>query len=173
MAIEITPTQKIKTPVWTIIILLISGVALMALGASYLYLYTTSNKISKEIEEKKQALIDTPAEKALAENFLFLEKKINNFGNLLSQHQKTFNVFGFLEKICHPQVEFSDFTFNSKDGTVLIKGLAENFVVLGQQILIFKAQQGLKKINFSEISMGEKGKVTFSLQLTVDPQIFK
>lgn len=173
MAIEFIPKPKIKIPAWAIILLIFCIILLLGGLGSYLYFDKTSKKLSRQIQEKENALIETPSEKELKENLFFTEKKINNLGNLISARRKSFNIFTFLEEICHPQVWFSEFSFDSKGESVAVKGKAEGLVSLGQQISALKKEQILKKINLSGVSMGQDGKIEFSLQLTFDPQIFK
>jgi len=174
MAIEIIPKPKNKAPRWLIIFLASSIIIFLAVVSSYLYFEITARGLSKKIEERKEALseIPSPEQKALEEDLLLKEAKINIYGNLLSSHEKSDNVFNFLESICHPKVWFSEFNFNSDEKTVSIKGTAENFTAMAQQMFIFRSQELLKSITLSELSLGEEGGVDFSLQVTLDPQIY-
>ncbi len=173
MAIEITPIKKLNIPAWTIIVLLFCLVIFLGLGGAYFYFYQSSKKISQEIRNKEEALINSPAEVALEEDVLSKEKKINNFSSLILSHRKSVNVFSFLEKVSHPQISFNDFSFTSQKDIVGVKGEAASFIALGQQILILEKEGILRKINLSEVSISQEGKIKFSLQLTFDPQVFK
>lgn len=173
MAIEFIPKPKAKIPSWTVIVFVICGILLLGGGGSYFYLIHSSKKISEEIQERTGALMKTPEEAALEEELLLEERKINSFVDLISARQKTVNLFDFLEKTCHPKVWFSNFGFNSQEEIVNVKGKTTSFVALGQQILIFRKEPILKKINLTEVSMKDGGEIEFSLQLTFDPQVFK
>jgi len=173
MAIEITPKREIKKFFWPIALLSFCIILLLAFGISYLYLDKSLKEFSQEIQNKEKDLVKSPSERLLEDELLLYESKINTFKELFSKHKKPLNVFDFLEQVCHPGVWFSDFDFSSSSEKITVSGEAENFITLGQQLLILKQAQGLKKVNLSEISMGEEGKVTFAFQLTLDSQIFK
>lgn len=172
MAIEIIPKPK-KRPSWAIILFAVCIVLLLGLAGTYYYFYKSSEKLSQEIQEKEMALRKTSSERALEEELLLYEAKINTFDGLISAHKKPLNIFNFLQDICHPDVWFSDFDFNSAKKTVIVSGKAKSFTALGQQLLILKAVANLENVNLSEISIGEGGGVDFALQLTFEPQILK
>lgn len=173
MAIEIIPKARIKIPTWTVFLLVFDVIIILGLGATYFYFYQTSKKMTQVIEEKKQALIDTPQEKALEANILLQEKRINTFSRVLSEHRQVKNIFTFLEEACHPEVEFGNFNFDSKDNSVTVSGKTVSFIVLGQQIMILKNKKELSKITLSGVSLSKEGDIIFSLQLTFNPQIFQ
>lgn len=175
MAIVVTPKPKIKAPIWIIVLLAFAIVAILGFLVSYFYLDRSIKKISEKIEEKERALKEIPSEeqKAMEDELLLYEAKIDGFGELLSEHKKTLNIFNFLERVCHPKIWFSKFNFDSGKGVIDVSGEAEGFIAVEQQILILKREISfLENINLSEISMGEEGGVTFTLRLTLDPQIF-
>ena len=173
MAIEFDTRLKTKENFWPTVFLVVCIVLVLVFLISFFYLKISSKQMSEDLEEKKQALIKTSSEKALEEEALLYEHRIDSFGRLLSKHDKPLNVFLFLEEVCHPSVKFSDFQFDSIGGKVSLDGQANDFTAIGQQLLILKERTELKKINLSGISTDEEGKVTFSLQLSFDPKVFK
>lgn len=178
MAIEIIPKKKAKISFWPKVLLAVGLILLLAFLGSYFYLQKAQQDLSEAIEEKNRALVKTPEERTLEESLLLVEAKVKSFGGLLSKHKKTENVFKFLEEITHPKVWFSSFDLNTEEGTIGLSGTAEDFVALEQQRLILlelisAEDTFLKAINLSGISMEEGGGINFSLQLTLDPQIFK
>jgi len=58
-------------------------------------------------------------------------------------------------------------------GEAILFGQTENFSTLEQQISILKLKKEIKDINLSSISIGKEGKVDFTLNLSLDPAIFK
>jgi len=173
MTIEITPTPKVKIPAWSTLLFLICLVVFLGLAGTYAYFYISSNKMTEEIGEKNKALIDTAEEKALSDEMVYLERKIDRVAILLSRHDKTANMFGILENLCHPQVRFTDFKFSSKDDSATLEGKAQNFIALGQQISVLRSQKELTKVNLAGLSLSKEGDVNFILQLVFDPGIFK
>lgn len=173
MAIEITPKIKVKEVFWPSTFLIVCIILIVIFAGSYFFFVLSSKKISEDIESKERAIIKTPSERLLEEEILVYESKINSFKNLLVKHKKATNVFGFLEEISHPNILFKDFDFNSSENTVRLSGEADDFISLGQQLFILKEVDVLKNVNLSEITMSEEGWVNFSLQLTLDPRIYK
>jgi len=173
MTIEIIPKQKSKKTYWVLAALIICVVLILGFGATYLYFTIAANKISKNIANLEESIRIKPDEKILQDGLIIIEDKINIFGNLLSNHDKTANILAFIEQRCHPGVWITSFSFNEAKMEVKIAGRAQSFVALEQQLTIFKQEKQLKKINLSEVSMSDKGDVSFGFLLTVDPQILK
>lgn len=174
MAIEIIPKPPAKIPFWLNILLYFSIILLIFSISSYFVLdyylikksEITLQDLEKEIEEKKSE------KKALEEEILNYQKKIEDFSFLLDQHLVNLNFFNFFEKISHPKVWFSDFNSIPGEAKIKVSGQAESFQVLGQQLLIFKAEPLIENLNLSEISLGEEGKIKFTFNLILSPQIF-
>jgi predicted DNA binding CopG/RHH family protein len=174
MAIEIISKPKTKKFTWAKILLTIDVVLILASGGIYLYLNISSKQTSKKInEERDEISLLVSSNKELEKKALFYEKKINDFSKLFSEHQETSKIFTFLEKKTHPNIRFSKFDFSADKLSVTVSGEAKSFIDVGQQLLILKEEKSLKNINLSGLSLGEKGGVLFSLQLTFDSQVFK
>lgn len=173
MAIEIAPKPKIRVPLWATVLLWLCLISLVALLASYIYFKKESEKLSENLKV-------TTAENILAQDIQketlglsLYRKKIDDFKTLISEHKKTVNIFEFLERTAHPKIWFYDFNLDSPKNMVKVSGQAESFVVLGQQLLIFKKEENIKTINLSDISIDEERGINFSLELFFENQIFK
>lgn len=173
MGIEIINKPEIKKRRWPNVLFIICLIALFILVGSYVFLFILSENISEEIQEKKRILAQTPPEKELESQLILYEKKINTFKQLLVDHPNALNVFNVLEQVSHPQVSFSDFSFNSQGKTVSVSGKAASFIVLSQQMTILQETEFFKKITLSGISMNEDGKIGFSLNFIFDPEVLK
>jgi len=156
MAIEIIPRGEIKLPFWLIVLGVFAIILLIGFLGSYLYLEISIKKMSQEIQEKE--LILTPLIEAIEkkeEELNPIEKKIDDFGELLQKHKIPLNIFNFLEKICLPS------------------GHTNTFVTLEQQILVLKQDPFVKSLNISGVSINEKGEIDFTFLLVFASQIFK
>ncbi|MDD2732108.1 MAG: hypothetical protein PHI53_02845 [Candidatus Pacebacteria bacterium] len=173
MAVEIISKPKPKKSFLQNVSFGVSVVLVLILIGSYFFLYQISKTTSKELNDKKDMLVKWPSEKTLEDALVGYETKINNFKNLLSSHQKPINIFVFFEDVCHPDVWFSDFNFNSSSKAVSVKGEAKSFIAVEQQILILKQMEFVKDLKLSGVSINKGGKVDFSLQLTFVPQLFE
>jgi Tfp pilus assembly protein PilN len=175
MAIEAIPKPKITTVLWSKIInflFYLSFFLLLIFLLSYFILTFFEKKYNQELAELTKILEATPLEKKKKELAVY-QRKIDDFGILLAEHKFPSKVLTFLEKTCHPKVQFTEFSLNTREGKVSLSGLAESFQVLEQQMGIFSEEELLKEVNLSEISLGQEGKIGFNLQLTFQPQIFQ
>ena len=173
--IEIIPKPAAKLPLWQNILFYISIAVLLAVFLSY-FIFDHSLKTSlqnlKNLEETL-ARGKTPAEIALEEETFGYQKKIRDFSSLIKSHLFASNFFTFFEKVSHPKVWFSQISLNPGEGRVALLGQAENFSVLGQQILILKQEPLIKNLDLVSLSIGKRGRVDFTLNLFLDPKIFR
>jgi len=173
--IEIIPKPAQKLPLWQNILFYISIAVLLAVFLSYFVLDHSLKTSSQTLENLEETLArgKTPTEIALEEETFGYQKKIKDFSRLIGSHLFASNFFTFFEKICHPKVWFSQIDLNPQQGQVALLGEAENFSVLGQQILILKTEPLIKNLDLVSLSIGKRGKVDFTLNLFLDPAIFK
>jgi hypothetical protein len=173
MAIELEQGLD-KSKIWSIIIFVIAVLVSVFLLSTYLYLEISSKNITGQIQEKDKQLLETEPEKNAREELALYETKINDYKQLLDSHKKTGNVFFNIEKMTHPQIWFSNFSFEENSNNVILSATAPDFITISQQIIIFEEQKDiLSKIKLSGLSRGEDGSVKFSLTLTFAPQVFK
>ena len=173
MAIEIIPKQKTKEVSWANIVLYVVLVLLLAFVLSYIFFVFYQQRLQREFRELETALQRTPSEKDLEETVLLLKNRIDDSGMLLAQHRLPTRVFDLLEQNTHPRVWFFDVKLNFAIGSLDISGVASNFEVLGQQILIFEQNQSIKQVKVSRVSVGREGDIRFSLQLVFDKNLLK
>ena len=173
--IEIIPKPAAKLPLWQNILFYISIAVLLAVFLSYFifdHFLKTSFQTLENLEETL-AREKTPAEIALEEETFGYQKKIRDFSSLIKSHLFASNFFAFFEKVSHPKVWFSQISLNPGEGRVALLGQAENFSVLGQQILILKQEPLIKNLDLVSLSIGKRGRVDFTLNLFLDPIIFR
>lgn len=174
MPIEIIPKVKTKKLSLSQIVLIVVLVLMAICAAAYFYLGYASDKAASETGKIQKSITDLENENRELENTLLAyEGKINSFKTFIGKHEKTENIFAFIEKKCHPQVSFSLFEFNNQKVEISISGKAKSLVALEQQTLIFKAENFVKNVNLSQVSLGSDGAVSFSFILALDPQIFQ
>jgi len=172
MAIEVAPKAKIQAPFWSIAVLVIAVILGLILAGSYFYFQAKQADLEEELKftASEKALRSEIAEKE--SDLALYSDKIGTFKVLLDKHMKVGNVFGLVQDICLPTVWFSTFDFQAKQNQIKVSGEADGFITIGQQVLLLKENDFFKKVSLSELSMGEEGGVSFSLLLTVDPQVY-
>jgi len=173
MAIEIGLKRRVKIPAWSIILGILSLILILILIGSYFYLDSAVKRMTLEIQKREQFLKVGSSEKALQNNLKLIESRIESFADLLSRHYNVGNIFVFLESVCLPKVQFSDFKFDFSKERVVLSGETDNFMMLEQQLHILRQEPLIKKVNLSDVSTNEKGRVDFTFSLVFDPKIFK
>ncbi len=173
--IEIIPRPAQKLPLWQDILFYLSIVLLVATFSLY-FIFDHLQKKSADSLQNLQNLISqkkTSEGAALEKEVFNYQKKIQDFAQLLPQHLYPSKFFEFIEKNCHPKVWFSQINFNPEKAEANLVGEAENFSAIGQQILILKSNPSVKNTALAQISIGKRGMVDFSLNISLDPNILK
>ncbi len=172
---QLIPKEGPKIPNWlnilfyaTIAVLVISIVVFLTLNYSL-------NKSRKTLEDLNEALVkqETATNLALEREVLDYREKIGDFSDLIETHVETSKVFEMVETNCHPRVTFSFFSLNSQENMLVLTGNTQNFENLGQQFLIFRGENLVKKTLIEKITISKTGQIDFTLALTLSPQIFE
>ncbi len=171
---ELIPKQAPKIPRWLDVLFYLSIGLLIFIFIAYFSISHFLKTSQKTLEDLDASISKEVSEKAtLKSKVLTARKKIDDFSVLINKHAKTSNALVFLEEQCHPSVWFRNFDLNTNEGKIVLSGEARDFEVLGQQMLILELEKSVKLAELSGISMKKEGKITFSLSLSLDPQIFK
>ncbi len=175
MAIEIIPRKTAVLSSWLkILFYILIGLIIISILSYFIlgYLQRKSLIAFKNLEEEinKER---TSQRIVQEEEILNYQKKINDFGFLLSYHFFPSKFFTFLEKTSHPRILFSQTNLNPSGSLVILSGQAESFLALGQQLQILKREPSIKSVSLSKISLGERGGVNFTLELSFDTEFFK
>lgn len=167
---EIIPKETPKIPPWLDILFYLSAGLLIFVFISY-FLVLQSIKASEKSQEEIQKKLDAETTKSaqLKTEILRYQKKINDFSSVIKGHLETSNIFGFMEKQCHPRVWFNDFSLNTREGKVAISGEAQSFQALGQQMIIFRNEKTIKSATLDSISMEKGGTIGFKVSIALDP----
>lgn len=130
-------------------------------------------KTRKELEKSPQEIALENDMKQKENDLDIKSKKISAFEDILSNHKRVDNIFDFFEKNCLPDVWFSSFNFSSGKGQVevLLSGAAENFVSIGQQMIILKKSPDIGSISLESLKIGSKSGVDFGIRVIFNPEI--
>jgi len=175
MPVEIIPKKTEAEFPLVNILLYFSLILLLGSASSLLVLDHYQKKSEKDLQHIESLIAEkeTPEGKALEQEVLRYKEKIDRVAPLLASHQKSSAFFSYFEKLSHPKVTFSSLSLNLKENRASLVGTTENFQTLEQQLHVLKKEKSIKNVNLSGISIGEEGKIGFSLDLLLDPQIFK
>jgi hypothetical protein len=173
MAIVVNSTEKNNILWWQAALIAISVILFLLLAGDYFYTIFTEKKIRKELEKSPQEIALENDIKQKENDLDIKSKKISSFKEIFSSHKNINNIFDFIEKNCLPDVWFSKFNFGSGKGQieVLLSGEAENFVSIGQQMIIFKESSVIGSSSLESLKIGEKGGASFGIRLIFNSEI--
>ena len=129
---------------------------------------TLSSNLTETISRGKTSEIISLEKEAL--NY---QKKIQNFFPLLENHKFPSKFFEFFEANTHPRVFFSKISLNSQASLADITGQTDSFFTLGQQLLVFEKRTEVVTLNLAKVSIGQTGKIEFTLNLSFNPNFLK
>jgi len=173
--VEIIPKPTVKISRWQKFLPYFSITLIIVAILGYFVLNNILEKTLQTFKEKVDTLakLNPPEEQILEKEILNYQKKIKDFSILVDQHLATSNFFNLLESLTHPKIWFSHIELQPKEAKVSLSGQAEDFSVLGQQLLIFKKEKRINDIKISKVSLVEEGGIKFDLELFLSPEIFK
>ena len=173
--IEIIPKPTVKIPRWQKFLPYFSIALMIVAILGYFVLNNILEKTLQTLEDREDTLakLKTPEEQNLEKEILNYQKKIKNFSVLADQHLFPSKFFSLFDGLCHPKVWFSSIELLPQEARVSLTGQTEDFSVLGQQILIFKNEKGINDVKLTKVSLAEKGRIKFDLDIFLSPEIFK
>jgi hypothetical protein len=171
MAIEIITKRNVKTPAWSITLLVVSLILIIFGVLCYFYLSSQSKKINEK-------LVVSQSESEINKDVLAKEKEINLinskadiFSRIILNHKSAAKIFDFFEKFCLKNVWFNDFNINQQEAKVF--GKADNFVSLEQQIIFLRKQSAVSSVILSGAEISKEGGVDFSFTVNFNSQVYK
>ena len=173
MAIEIIPKKPERVFPWKDILFYFSIILLIVTAVSYFIIASLEKKTEATLLELEQKIAAIPVSE-LEKNILAREGKINDFGQIVDSHVFTTRVFELIQSKTHPKVYFSQISLSSKDLALNLTGETEDFVSLGQQMIVLEEETAsdsakIKSVGLSSVGINKSGKVGFSLQIALSP----
>lgn len=93
--------------------------------------------------------------------------------DFLSKHVHTSRVLELIEKSTLKKIRYTDFKFSTDGRSLALKGRADGYVTLNDQINHFGTVPEVKGIKFSSVAVDADGFVGFSLDLFLDDNILR
>jgi Tfp pilus assembly protein PilN len=130
-----------------------------------------------------QAESDINKEKAIMSGKTYSElfdfqERLTLLDGVLGNHSYWDSFLKNFSQYIIPDVHLTGLTFNDKDKTLNIKGIASNFEVLSREIILLKSYPGADSIEFKNASEstqsgdGQSG-VSFELNIKTNPSVLK
>ncbi len=156
----------------TFISILIFFTILIATGALYFYKGTLSSGITKMQNDLK--LAEGRFEPAKLSQLALLDKRLRAGSSVLDKHVAVSPIFQELEKITIKTVRYTSFNYSQESGTsgkiaVKLIGVATDYTSVAVQSDFFSQDKNFIDPVFSNLTLNQKGNVSFDLQFSVDP----
>lgn len=163
---------KEKPNLLTTIGLLVFILSIVSAGGLFVYKRILNNKNT----ELKALLIESEnsINREDINEVLRFDRKLSYSKNLVAKHEVISNFLKDLASGTASSVFFDDFTYGNLDNTglsVSLKGSATNYSGVAFQESVFLKNPNYKKVIFSNLRLGENGRVSFDVYLQVDPKI--
>jgi len=112
-------------------------------------LKAAENKFDKDLEKRIK---------------LFKERSEDLF-KILKERLLTSRIFDFIEANVHPDVYFTNLTFNQNSKTLELVGSALDYKSLGAQISVLDNESFVSKIKLNRVNINPDGNVDFSFEI--------
>lgn len=155
-----------------LIALLIFIMSIVAAGAAFGYEQLLNGTITKKDADLRNA--EGAFDQAAIQDLVRTDMRLLQARTLLSSHVSPSAVFSFLSTVTLERVQFNSFDLAvSKDGapTLTLSGTADSFSTVALQSDQFGSSKVLRDVIFSGITVNEGGKVAFTVNATVDPNL--
>lgn len=173
--LNIIPKPKPTAPFWVAPAIGISLAALLAVSgvAVFYYFQTSSWQAKAEIKKSEYEALGTPENKELEKKVREISQNLEKFSSAFSQHKTSYVFFDFLRSNCHPNVSFSNMSFNVSSGKIFLVGKTDSYRSLSEQIIAFKNLKELSLLEVSDIVLDKSGEISFKIGFTLDQSFFK
>lgn len=148
--------------------------SLVAAGAAFGFEQILNKQIADGDASLRRA--EGAFDAASIQDLLRLDSRIIEAKKLLEAHISPSGVFSFLSGITLERVQYNSFALKVQpDGSASISltGVADSFSSVALQSDQFSASKVLKDVIFSGITIADNGKVSFSVNATVEPSVLQ
>ncbi|MCX6721879.1 MAG: hypothetical protein NTY04_01680 [Candidatus Staskawiczbacteria bacterium] len=140
----------------------------------YFIFSAKNNQQRKEIQNviASIAMQGTAKQKQQEQDVINYRNKINDFSNLLKNHEFASNAFAFIEKQTMPNVWFKQINLDEGNATIQLSGEANSMDTFSRQVAIFESNKYIKNLGTLNSSLGGSAKVDFNIYIGLDRSVF-
>ncbi len=125
-----------------------------------------------QIEQKALLTVGTDQQKEHEREVVNYKGKINDFSNLLKNHEFASNVLAFMGTQTMPNIWFKQFALDEKNDEIQLSGEADNMDAFSRQVATFEGNKYVKSIGTLNSSLGGVARTEFAINLVLDQNIF-
>lgn len=147
---------------------------LVATVLCYLIFLVKNNFLRQDIKKEIAALqtVGTNQQKEYETVVIRYQKKINDFVNLLKNHEFASKALVFMEEQTMPNIWFKQFSLDQKSRGIQLIGEADSMDAFARQVTSFEKNKYVKNIGTLNSSLGDAGRTQFNINLLLDQSIF-
>ena len=154
-------------------ILLVITIILMVLsGLEY---YWLNIRLRGEVNSLKNQVeaVDVKQKTLQTQQFVVVQSQLRSLRSILENHIYATNLFEFLESIAHPKTRFIGLGADLDSRVIKLRVEAASFAVVAEQLKILENSPLVEKFSTSDFSTGQKGEISFSLDVTLKNSVFR
>ena len=126
----------------------------------------TQSQLVAQIQQKEDDL-----RPKLLDQIFALQKKMQTVSTVVGSHIFVTNTFAALERDTHPRVRFQSYAFSPLDNTISLKGEANDYSVLAEQIAFLEGDLQIDHVEFGGLSLADNNRVSFNLTIRFLPTL--
>jgi hypothetical protein len=152
--------------------LLVFVMSVVAAGGAFAYQQYLNGQITSKDKMLKTA--EGAFDAGAIQDLVRMDARLTQARTLLQSHVSPSAIFAFLSTVTLQKVQFDSFDLSvNKDGsaTMALGGSADSFSTVALQSDQLGSSKVLRDVVFSGITVGENGKVSFTVNATVDPSL--
>lgn len=151
-----------------VVILLIAAAAWGGLSLLRRSFNIDAEKWSAEVEKLEKELRPD-----LLNELGLLSNKLGAIQEIISGHRFGSNVFVLLERLVHPEVVFSSFSYADETRKIELSGKGSSYRAVAEQIALFEADQQVESVSFGGLSLDDRGSINFKAVVILKPGILR
>jgi hypothetical protein len=144
------------------------------IGSIGVYVYKGMIKSEIQSLESQLATAEKSIDKKTIGEMTQFGKKLEVVKSLVFKHQVISNFLTALSSSTVSTVQFDSFSYGDTKTdslSVMLQGKATSYASIVLQERVFSQIKYFKSVTFSNLSLSDKGMVSFNLAISVDPQI--
>ncbi|MBI2096793.1 MAG: hypothetical protein HYT40_01395 [Candidatus Sungbacteria bacterium] len=152
------------------------GVVVLS-GGVYIYqkiLQRNTAALKDEVEKMEQDLRDPQGpSNSNIDQILALDQKLGSLRQLLENHVIGSNVLQLLEGNTLPRVRYTTLSLAAEARKIDLAGEAASYLTLAEQVRVFESLPEVEAVNFSGLSLSDKGILSFKLSIIFKPILLR
>lgn len=144
-------------------------ISLGLLGGAYLYKQSLQKSVDDDIASLGRA--KNSLEPGLIDELNRLNFSINAAKSIFTQHAAVSQIFKIISEFTLKDVRFLNFNFNmtGKNPSVVMSGEAKGYTSIALQANLFRESDAISQMTFSNFGLKEAGKVSFNVEIILNP----